>query len=194
MRRETTLPAEYFEAMFRGDRDPWGLESRAYEAAKHARSVESLDGRQYRQALEVGCAGGMLTQRLAPLCDLLLAIDVSPTALDRARRRCQGAPRVTFECLNFPEQTPETKEFDLLILSEVAYYWSDEDLGRAADWMARELVPGANILLVHWTGETDYPQTGDGAVTGLRSRLGDVVAEIRAERTAEYRLDVWRRR
>ena len=194
MRRETTLPADYFEAMFRGDPDPWGLESRAYEAAKHARSVQALDGSQYRQALEVGCAGGMLTRRLAPLCDGLLAVDVSPTALDRARQRCQGAPQVLFECLNFPEQTPETKEFDLLVLSEVAYYWSDEDLGRAADWMTRGLVPGADILLVHWTGETDYPQTGDGAVTGLRSRLEDVVAEIRAERTAEYRLDVWRRR
>lgn len=194
MRRETTLPADYFEEMFRGDPDPWGLESRAYEAAKHARSVEALDDRRYRQALEVGCAGGMLTRRLAPMCDRLLAIDVSPTALDRARQRCQGAPQVLFDCLNFPEQTPETFGFDLLVLSEVAYYWSDEDLGRAADWIAQGLVPGGDILLVHWTGETDYPQTGDGAVTGLQSRLGDTVAEVCAERSAEYRLDVWRRR
>jgi len=194
MRRETTLPPDYFEAMFRGDPDPWGLESRAYEAAKHARSVESLDGRQYRQALEVGCAGGMLTRRLAPLCDSLLAIDVSPTALKRARQRCQGTPQVLFDCLSFPEQTPETKDFDLLVLSEVAYYWSDADLGRAADWIAQRLVPGGDMLLVHWTGETDYPQTGDGAVTGLRSGLGDTVVEVRAGRTADYRLDVWRRR
>lgn len=193
MRRETTLPAEYFESMFQGDTDPWGLESRAYEAAKHARSVEALDGRQYRQAVEVGCAGGMLTQRLAPLCDRLLAMDVSPTALHRARQRCKGAPQVLFDCLNFPAQTPETRDFDLLVLSEVAYYWSNEDLGRVAGWIAQRLVPGADILLVHWTGETDYPQTGDGAVTGLRSRLGDTVAEVRAERNADYRLDVWRR-
>ena len=194
MRRETTLPADYFEAMFRSDPDPWGLESRAYEAAKHSRSVEALDGRRYRQGLEVGCAGGMLTRRLADVCDHLLAVDVSPTALDRARQRCEGAPQVLFECFNFPEQTPETQEFDLLVLSEVAYYWSDEDLGRAAAWIVQQVVPGGDILLVHWTGETDYPQTGDGAVTGLRSRLGNVVAEVLAERTDEYRLDVWRRR
>lgn len=193
MRRETSLPADYFEAMFRGDPDPWGLESRAYEAAKHHRSVEALNGRRYRQGLEVGCAGGMLTRRLADVCDRLLAIDVSPTALNRARQRCLDAPQVKFDCLNFPEQTPRTAGFDLLVLSEVAYYWSDDDLGRTVDWIAHGLVPGADILLVHWTGETDYPQTGDGAVTGLRSRLDETVVEVRAERTAEYRLDIWRR-
>ena len=194
MRRETTLPADYFEAMFRADPDPWGLESRAYEAAKHARSVEALDGRRYRQALEVGCAGGMLTRRLADVCDRLLAIDVSATALNRARQRCQDAPQVVFERLSFPQERPGTAGFDLLVLSEVAYYWSDEDLGRTADWIGQGLVVGGDILLVHWTGKTDYPQTGDGAVTGLRSRLGNVVAEVLAERTAEYRMDVWRRR
>ena len=193
MRRETTLPADYFESMFRSDPDPWGLESRAYEAAKHDRSIEALDGRRYRQALEVGCAGGMLTRRLADTCDRLLAIDVSPTALNRARQRCRDAPQVVFERLNFPQEDPGTAGFDLLVLSEVAYYWSDEDLGRAADWIAQGLVVGGDILLVHWTGETDYPQTGDGAVARLRSRLEGSVTELQAERTAEYRLDLWRR-
>jgi hypothetical protein len=43
---------------------------------------------------------------------------------------------------------------------------------------------------VHWTGDTDYPQTGDAAVTKLRDRLGGVAVE-RAERKDAYRLDLW---
>ena len=192
MRPDSSMPPSYFEAMFQGDPDPWGLESRTYEAEKFDATVAALGGRTYARAFEVGCAGGSLTRRLAPLCSSLLSIDVSVTALDRAQRKCADLPQVVFEPMVFPRYTPDLVDIDLIVLSEIAYYWDDADLERAAIWIGESLAPGGDILLVHWTGETDYPQTGDGAVEALRSLLGDQVEVISAQREPAYRLDLWR--
>ena len=40
-------------------------------------------------------------------------------------------PQVEFRLLRVPEEFPEG-QFDLILLSEVGYYWSPEDLARAA--------------------------------------------------------------
>ncbi|AQR62863.1 NodS family protein [Brevundimonas sp. LM2] len=193
-RPDQSLKADYFEDMFQGDDDPWGLESRPYEAAKFDRSVQALEGRHYPRGFEVGCAGGTLTQRLAPLTGDLLAVDISETALARARRRCADQPQVRFARMAFPGQTPTEPGFDLIVLSEVAYYWDDADLDRAAAFVAQALVPGGDLLLVHFTGETDYPQTGDAAVQKLAVALATDIEVVRTERHSRYRLDLWRRR
>ena len=193
MRPEHSLPPDYFEAMFQGDADPWGLESRPYEAAKFKRTIEALEGRRYAQGFEVGCAGGVLTQQIAPHCDALLAIDVSETALARARKRCADQQQVCFERMMFPQTVPDLGTVDLMILSEVAYYWAEDDLERAGRWIGPHLASGGDLVLVHWTGDTDYPQTGDGAVEMLARILGSAVEVVTADRQPQYRLDVWRR-
>jgi hypothetical protein len=76
------------------------------------------------------------------------------------------------------------------VLSEVVYYWDDADIERAAAAIRASATPDCRIILVHWTGDTDYPQTGDAAVTKLRDRLGDLAVE-RTEQTDAYRLDLW---
>ncbi|MDO6415099.1 SAM-dependent methyltransferase [Sphingomonas sp. BIUV-7] len=193
MRHENSLDADYFEGIFAADEDPWGLDSESYEAAKFDDSIAAITDRRYERGFEIGCAQGALTRRLAPLCGALLAIDVSTTALDRARKRCADQPNVTFEQMAYPREQPSAARFDLMILSEVAYYWDAGDLGRAADQIAGALAPGGRILLVHWTGETDYPQTGDGAVEALWDRLHPILRVERADRREKYRLDLWRR-
>ncbi|MFN3473037.1 MAG: class I SAM-dependent DNA methyltransferase [Blastomonas sp.] len=192
MRHQTSLDADYFEQMFRDKPDPWGFETSAYEQAKYARTLKALGDCRFKRALEVGCANGVLTAQLAPSCDRLLAIDVSETALGAARERCRDLPQVAFEQLAFPRQTPEETAFDLLLLSEVAYYWDDADLQRAADWIVGAVAPGGKVLLVHWTGETDYPQSGDDAVEKLYAMLADRIDLVRTDCQPEYRLDLWR--
>ena len=191
-RHTSTLGARYFEDMFRGTSDPWNLESSPYELAKYDASIAALDGRSYRNALEVGCAKGVLTSKLAPRCAALLSIDVSETALAAARARIAHCGHVAFEQMAFPARTP-TGRFDLVVWSEVAYYWDDADLERAAAWLKSDLDRGGDLLLVHFTGETDYPQSGDEAVAKLFATLGSSVAVIKADRRENYRLDLWRR-
>lgn len=193
MPSEHSLKADYFEGMFRNDPDPWALSSSPYEAAKHAATVEALGGRRYRRGLEVGCAGGALTRRLAPACDHLTALDISETAAARARDRTADLTQVEVRRMTFPAETPSGL-FDLIVLSEVAYYWSDADLERAAAWLRTAVEPDGDLLLVHWTGETDYPQSGDAAVAKLWTALSADFLRLREETTTAYRLDLWRRR
>lgn len=193
MRPETSLDAAYFEGIFAGDDDPWHLASSGYEAAKFDATIAAIADRRYRRAIEVGCAQGILTERLAPLCEDLLAVDISATALARARERCRDLPSVRFARRTVPREVAPGP-FDLILLSEVVYYWDNRDLRLAADWLHASALPGGRLLLVHWTGETDYPQSGDDAVAALRAGLGAAIDIKRADRTADYRLDLWRRR
>lgn len=193
MRPDHSLDASYFDDVFASDDDPWSLASSAYEAEKYAASVAAIADRRYRAVLEIGCAHGVLTRHVAPLCDTLLAIDISQRAVDLARRRCADLDTVTIERAAFPRQLPDHTPmtgFDLVLLSEVAYYWDDGDIARAAAAVRTLAAPECRILLVHWTGTTDYPQTGDEAVAKLQRHIGAITVE-RAERTAEYRLDLW---
>ncbi|WP_298810974.1 class I SAM-dependent methyltransferase [uncultured Sphingomonas sp.] len=192
MRRERSIAPDWFEQLFRDQGDPWHFETSAYERAKYDHTLAALPRDRYEAALEVGCANGVLTQRLAPRCADLLAVDVSPTALDAARRRCADQPQVRFEQRRMPADAPDGR-FDLVLLSEVIYYWDRDDLARAATYLCEHVREGGDVLLIHWTGDTDYPLSGDEAVDGLKSLLGDHVRPMLAERRERYRLDLWRR-
>lgn len=191
-RHPTSIDPTYFDNMFRETSDPWDLETSAYEQDKFEDSINALSGRHYASGFEVGCAKGVLTRKLAERCAALLAIDVSETALDAARRRTGHLDGVTFRHMVFPQTVPKDM-FDLIVLSEVAYYWDDGDLARAAGWLKSHLLPEGDLLLVHYTGETDYPQSGDEAVTKLSILLGEQVVVLMAHRRPRYRLDLWRR-
>lgn len=88
----SSLDAQYFDDIFGSDDDPWDLASSAYEAAKFAHTHDVLPDRRYARALEIGCAHGVLTGYLAPLCDSLLAVDISAKALAQARARLGDQP------------------------------------------------------------------------------------------------------
>jgi hypothetical protein len=47
---------------------------------------------------------------------------------------------------------------------------------------------------VHWLGETDYPRSGDDAVTALWAGLAPLMDVELTRREPNYRLDLWRRR
>ncbi len=76
-------------------------------------------------------------------------------------------------------------------MSEVAYYWSDADLGAAIDAIARGAAGGGVVELVHWLPVVpDYPRTGDAAHEAF---LADPRFErLRGARSERYRIDVLR--
>lgn len=192
MRRTGSIEPDYFEKLYADHGDPWRFETSAYEAAKYDHTLSRLPRARYARALEVGCANGVLTRRLAARCDDLLAVDVSDTALAAARSRCADLGQVRFEKRRQPGDAPEGP-FDLVMLSEVVYYWDRDDVARAGAWLRGALGSGGDVLLVHWTGGTDYPLGGDDAVAALAHAFGEFDA-LAAERREEYRLDLWRAR
>ena len=186
MRRR--MGAEYFEELYRASEDPWGLATSEYERGKYDATLAALGDRHFPTALEIGCSIGTLTERLAPRCGTLLAVDCAPTAVARARRRVAPLANVTVARRSIPEEMPEGR-FDLIVCSEVLYYW-DRDL-LSATWprLIDALEPGGSLLAVHWRGPVrHYPQGGD-AVHELIRGDAEGLTLARAEVQPRYRID-----
>ncbi len=190
-RHTASLPPDYFEERYAADPDPWRFATSAYERAKYAATLEALPRPRYASALEVGCSIGVLTRRLAERCDALLAVDVAEAALDQARTRCRDLAHVRFARAQVPGAWP-AGGFDLILLSEVVYYLDAADVGRLAECLRDGLRSGGDVVLVHWTGETHYPLTGDEAAKILIDRTAPFLTLVHQARTDEYRLDVLR--
>lgn len=191
-RLQGSLPASYFHGIYERSADPWNFETSAYEAAKYRETLDSLPGSRYAHALEVGCSIGVFTKLLAERCDDLLSVDVSTRALNAARERCAGLAQVRLECMQIPREMPDGL-FDLIVLSEVGYYWQREDLEQAAALLAQHQAPGGHLVLVHYTRPVpDYPLTGDQVHDMLRARAE--WSPIEHRRGDGYRLDVLERR
>ncbi len=187
-----SLDAAYFERIYGEARDPWSFASSAYEAEKYATSLGVLDRGAYGQALEIGCSIGVFTAQVARRCESLLAVDISELALERARERNATTPRVRFERRRLPAEFP-AGNFDLIVLSEVGYYWNDRDAAAARASIAAALIPGASLLLVHFLPKVDeYLRDGDDVHEAyLRDERFGLVHAARRER---YRVDLLRRR
>ena len=83
--------------------------------------------------------------------------------------------------------------FDLLVLSEVVYDWSTGDIGLMAAFVERAVTPGGDIILVHWTGETDYPLSGDEAAQRFIAATAQFTWIVLQDWAELYRIDVLQR-
>jgi SAM-dependent methyltransferase len=182
----------YFDRIYAQHDDPWNFETSDYEREKYDTTLDSLPRPRYRKTLEIGCSIGVLTERLGERSGHLLALDVSERALTRARARTAHLPSIEYACMQVPGELP-ADEFDLIVISEVAYYWQRADLKRAADGLAARHTPGGDLILVHLTEFVpDYPITGDEVHDYWLGRPEwEHVAHLRRPR---YRLDVLRKR
>ena len=185
-----SLPPDYFEAIYARDPDPWRFADSAYERAKYAATLAALARPDYGRVLEVGCSIGVLTRDLAPRCGTLLALDAAAAPLEAARVRCADLPQVAFRQMRVPQDWPAAEgRFDLILLSEVVYYLDAADVGRLAARVGNSLAPGGEVLLVHWTGATDYPLPGDAATEIFLRAAASFARPTRQSRAARYRLD-----
>ena len=189
-----SLSTDYFDRLYQENEDPWDFESSDYERNKYAATLDALPNQHYQNAFEIGCSIGVLTQQLALRCERLLAVDGSDTPLRRARQRLAQEKHVRLEKMRVPDTFPDD-HYDLILVSEVGYYWSKNDLAKAQRRMLDTLLPGGHLLLVHWILPTNYPLTGDEVHDAFhRLASNDYTLSHRYhQRTNEYRLDVWER-
>jgi SAM-dependent methyltransferase len=192
-----TLDAGHFRERYAASPDPYRLAERWYEARKYALSVALLPKERYGTAFEPGCSIGVLTAMLALRCDSLLACDAVPEAVASARARTAGLPGVRVEQWAIPREWPP-RSFDLVIFSELLYYFDDADLGQVLGLGIGALRPGGQLLAVHWRHPApDHPRTGDevhqdlAAHPGLtrlaRYRDPDFTAEVYTRADADLR-------
>ena len=183
------LGREYFEGLYAESGDPWSFETSEYERKKYGRTLAALGDRTFHRALEAGASIGVFTEMLAGRCDELLAVDVSEQAVAAARERLSGREHVRVERRTLPEEMPEGP-FDLIVASEVLYYFPGEEMLAVLHAFERELAPGGALLAVHWRRETrTYPLQGDEVHELLLQHTRLSNAETIVE--ADYRLDLF---
>lgn len=187
---DRSLGRDFFDRFYTGRADPWGFETRWYEERKRGVLLASLPRPRFRSGLELGCSTGVLTAGLAERCDRMTGVDVAEAPLAAARRRL--GPDVELLRLDTPHDWPDGA-FDLVVLSEVLYYYGREDLDRTLDRVLGSLTEDGVVVACHWRHDVpEYPLGGDEVAERVRARpeLG-VVAHHEEE---DFVLDVLARR
>jgi len=182
-------PRHYFDSIYSANRDPWNFAMSPYERRKYEATLAALPRYRYVNAFEPGCSIGVLTEMLAPRCQRLLATDIVIGALLQAAERLKNFRHVRIEERAIPEEWPHGT-FDLIVLSEIAYYFDEASLRGLMSRVVDSTLVGAHIVGVHWRGETDYPLTGD--------RVHELISETpglapTTHLLDEFVLDVWER-
>ncbi|MBT9584526.1 methyltransferase domain-containing protein [bacterium] len=130
--------------------DPWAYETSEYETRKYAATLHCLPSHQYRRALEVGCAEGVFTQRLAAWgqADSVLGVDVAEVAVERAQERLRPASQVVIRSANIL-QVDGLGEFDLIFCAEtLSHMGSYRRLVKMKDRLLSLLEPQGYLVLV----------------------------------------------
>lgn len=116
-----------FEFIYRV-RDPWDMASPQerfrFEETTRLLLRSIAPETRVGSILEIGCAEGHHTEHLARLCERLTAIDISSTAVERARRRVPTAEFAVGDLLA-QSWADEEGRFDVVTACEVLYYFTD---------------------------------------------------------------------
>lgn len=184
-----TVGPEYFDSLYAASADPYGLATRWYERRKYAVSLALLPRERYRDAFEPGCSIGVLTRMLAARCDRLLACDAAEAAVRQAKERTRLLENVRVEQRALPDDWP-AGEFDLIVASELLYYFADADLDQVLARAVTALRPDGSLLAVHWRHEaTGYPRTGDSVHEILAAR--DDLVRLAGYRDPDFLADLY---
>jgi 2-polyprenyl-3-methyl-5-hydroxy-6-metoxy-1,4-benzoquinol methylase len=87
--------------------------------------------------LEIGAAEGHQTQWLLRVADRVHGVDISATALKRAKHALAHNPRAAFSAGALPDSNLDFEPFDLVAVLETIYYAAPEELPAAFETIER---------------------------------------------------------
>lgn len=138
------------DQLFDASPDPWRYDSPA-ERYRHSIAedfVARIDASAaLDRVLEIGCAEGAFTERLAPHCRSLLSLDVSPAALDRARRRRDWAASVAFARFDLLRDTIPGRYTAIVVMDVLTYFESVAQLRAIRAKIVDAIEPGGWLLV-----------------------------------------------
>ena len=165
-------PDVYFDRCWGGSDDPWAHARRWSETRKYRLTVAALPRLHYRRSFEPGCGIGVLTTLLAARSVEHLAMERHERGVAATRERCAALPEVTVAQGRIPDDWPEGS-FDLVVLSEVLYYLSADEMDDALERVEASLAPEGDLVAVHYRPVVpEHAWTGDEVHDRLRARPG----------------------
>lgn len=189
--------AQHFELMYQRNPDPWRVASDWYERRKRDLLLASLPLERYRHGFEPGCGNGETTLKLLERCDRLCAVDFSQKAIQLCKERipteCQG--RLTLQSLALPVDWPDIPKngFDLIVVSEISYYFNDKNLNIFNNQCISSLSNEGHLLLCHWIHPApDRKQSTEVLHKGLNKNLQ--LKSLVAHQDTDFHLRVWQKK
>lgn len=184
-----TDPRRHFEELFAASEDPWLFKERWYESRKRALTLACLPRARYARGYEPGCANGELSAALAERCESLLISDGADAAVRLAQKRVAALPNVSVVRTWVPDEWPDGL-FDLIVISELAYYLDTNALEKFATKVRASLEPGGDVVACHWR----HPikgccMNGDAVHAALWRGLG--LPRTWSLADPDFCLDVW---
>ncbi|MDX6260223.1 MAG: hypothetical protein QOH84_1911 [Kribbellaceae bacterium] len=162
-----SAPIERFAGLYATQPDPWHTTDSWYERRKRAVILACLPAERYRRTLEPACGIGELTRQLTARSDEVIAFDPVEDAVLRAKT---AAPLAQLSVDALP-CTATGQPVDLIVLSEILYYLSDDDLQASLTNLLRLLEPGGHLVAAHWRPwAPEGPRDAAGAHQALRDR------------------------
>ena len=188
----SSVPTEHFDNLYRQNADPWNYVANNYEQDRFSATVAALPKPHYRRGLEIGCSIGVLTEKLAAYCDQMLGIDCSSLALEQAHRRLERLPNAEAALMRAPDEMPDGS-FDLIVLSEVLYFFSEKDLRTVQAFVASRLDNDGTCILVNFLGDTESPKTGAEAADRFIQLSEFALRSVTQQEFDGFRIDVLRK-
>lgn len=138
--------------------DPFSYSTDPYELGRLEALDAALGAGPLGRVLELACAEGHFTERLARRGASVIALDISAVAIERARRRAPAAVFVEGDLLGWE---PIGADFDAIVAAEVLYYLDRPGVKaefealfpRIAGWLR----PGGRLVMSHaFAGDAEY--------------------------------------
>jgi SAM-dependent methyltransferase len=188
-----------YEQFYQSQAEPWAYSERAAEILRHeyvANQVKAIHERLGKKlvVLDLGCSLGHITERLHPYSSLVIGLDISITAVAKAKKRCQELLEglvnpyefVVASTLDLPFHE---NSFDVVIISDGIYEWFQTEKERkiAVDGIYKILkINGIAIF-------TDYihPKKFDEFTTLIHSSAFKILKEEPFYDRLWYRLESW---
>ncbi|WP_223119859.1 SAM-dependent methyltransferase [Salinicola corii] len=179
----------HFERLHVDSADPWGCDTRWYEARKRALTLALLPRGRYHHGFEPGCSVGALSAELAQRCDIFTGWDASASAVASARKRLGHLDHVRFERRELPTTLP-VAAFDLIVFSEIGYYLDEAVLATTVRALRRALRPAGDFIACHWRHPlADGYRSGDAVHQRLHEHLGLAARSSLVE--PDFRIELW---
>ncbi len=210
----------YFDALYNDNSDPWQYQTRWYEKRKRDICLAILPQSHYNNAIELGCGNGVLSELLAQRCLSLVSIDGNQRAVQLAKARLEEVFHVKviqgvipndlitlktsiMDDYHLSDDTSTNKPlFDLIVISEILYYLSPNDIDMVIAWTQQNLAMGGTLLCCHWRYAIEgFSMTGET----VHQRLNDAFNFANNEKhqfefnhqsqiiDSDFLLDVWQR-
>jgi trans-aconitate methyltransferase len=188
---QVSTSEEHFTGMYLAKDDPWDNAGKWSDQRKYAVMLASMRQPRYRRAYEPGCAVGVFTRMLATRCEEVLAVDCVDEAVLQARAAVADHPHVRVAKALLPQQLPDGT-FDLIVVGDLLYYLSGDDMTATIDGLVDRLEPGGDLVSVHFR-DRDNGGSYDGfnAHSSVGERPG--LTHVVHHEDEWFLLDVWRR-